>query len=536
MNVEQERSRSLWMEVPAPRFGPLASHEEADVLVIGAGIMGLSAAYELAKEGRQVTVVDRGRFGRGMTARTSAHLAFDTDDYFKELIKGQGRERARLWYESQKAAVDRIEAICLEEGIDCDFARVDGFFIPAKQEDVDYLRQELDAAHEAGFADAEWLEPGALSWLNTAAIRFPRQARFHPLKYLNGLIRALQGMGARLHDETPLRSVEEKDGRVRVEAEIGGGSITARQAVVATNSPYHLRIPIHTKQAPYRTYVIAAPVPKGSAPDALIWDTEEPGYHYVRIQPGETEDLLIVGGEDHKTGTADDGEERVRRLEAWTRERNPQMGPVAYAWSGQVYEPADYVGFIGKSPNHEAVFVATGDSGQGLTTGALAGLMLRDLVQHRENPWAELYDPSRQQRRGLGEYVKENVEAAKHWLELAGSGEVGSVEQIAPGEGALVKVKGQQIAAYRDDQGRLHLRSAVCTHAGCVVHWNGFETCWDCPCHGSQFSVDGEPLNGPAFQPLAVPEDAIAQLRLEGTLDSGAREVGQDGERPQAGV
>jgi nitrite reductase/ring-hydroxylating ferredoxin subunit len=274
--------------------------------------------------------------------------------------------------------------------------------------------------------------------------------------------------------------------------------------VVATNSPFHLKIPIHTKQAPYRTYVVAAPVPKGSVADVLLWDTVEPGYHYVRLQPGETHDLLIVGGEDHKTGTENDGGARTGDLERWARERYPQMGDTAYAWSGQVYEPADYVGFIGKSPQHDLVYLATGDSGQGMTTGGAAALILADLLNGRENPWASLYEPSRQMHRGLGEYVKENVEAAKHWLELAGRGEVKSADEIAPGEGALMKHHGKPVAVFRDEAGELHTRSAVCTHAGCVVHWNSYEGCWDCPCHGSQFSPDGEVLNGPAAKPLAA--------------------------------
>jgi Rieske Fe-S protein len=180
---------------------------------------------------------------------------------------------------------------------------------------------------------------------------------------------------------------------------------------------------------------------------------------------------------------------------------------VRYAWSGQVYEPADYVGFVGRSPEHQEVYVATGDSGQGMTTGAMAGILLRDLMTGADNPWAALYAPSRQMHRGLGEYVKENVEAARHWVELVTARERASAEEIEPGSGALIRIGGKPVAAFRDDAGELHLRSAVCTHAGCTVHWNGFERCWDCPCHGSQFGTDGQVLNGPAFQPLAAVED-----------------------------
>lgn len=499
MNVEQERSRSVWMERPDPVLTPYRGDGETDALVIGAGMAGLSTAYELAAAGRKVMVLDRGRFARGMSARTTAHLAFACDDGFAELTKGHGEEAARCWYESQAAAVDRIEAICAAEGLDCDFARLDGLLVAATPRDVESLRDELEAAHKAGFADAAWLDDDPHA--GAPAIRFPRQGRFHPTKYLDGLIEALARRGARLHDLTDVVKLEEHGDWV-VATTGDGSTVRARQVVVATNSPFHLRIPIHTKQAPYRTYAIAAPVPKGSVADVLWWDTEDP-YHYVRLQPGEAEDLLIVGGEDHKSGTEDDGAERVRRLESWMRERYPMAGPVRFGWSGQVYEPADFVGFVGRSPEHREVYLATGDSGQGITTGAMAGLLLRDLMLGADNPWAELYAPSRQMHRGLGEYVKENVEATRHWIELLTKREVRDLEQIRPGHGALVRLDGRPVAAFRDETGELHLRLAVCTHAGCVVHWNGFERCWDCPCHGSQFGTDGEVLNGPAFAPLA---------------------------------
>jgi glycine/D-amino acid oxidase-like deaminating enzyme len=264
MNVEHEHSQSIWMDIPSPEFPALAEDAETEVLVIGGGIAGLSSAYELALAGRKVMVVDRGRLARGMTARTSAHLSFEIDDTFRALAKGSGQDAARRWYESQSAAVDRIEAICRDEGIDCDFARVDGLLVPARARDVVDLRKELEAAHDAGFSDAEWLEAGARPDLDTAAIRFPRQARFHPVKYLNGLIEALQRRGAKLYGYT---DVTELEARGSVLATTGEKStIRARQVVVATNTPFHLKIPIHTKQAPYRTYVIAAPVPGARSP------------------------------------------------------------------------------------------------------------------------------------------------------------------------------------------------------------------------------------------------------------------------------
>ena len=515
MNAEAESSRSLWMDFPMAALPVRELATQTDVLIIGAGIAGLTTAYALARGGRRVMVVDRGRFGQGMTARTTAHLAFELDDFFHELIKVHDRDTARLWYQSQAAAVELFERICREERIDCDFTRLDGMLMAADQNDVDYLEKELQAAHDAGFSDAEWVAADTVRGQDLPAIRFPRQARFHPMKFLNGLIGALQRRGASLHEHIEVIDLDEAE---LVTARTSTGvEIRARQVLVATNAPFHLGIPIHTKQAPYRTFALAAPIPKGHAADVLLWDTAEPGYHYVRLQPQEERDMLIVGGEDHKSGTADDGIERIARLETWARQRWPRMGEIAYAWSGQVYEPADFIGFIGKSPQHTEVYVVTGDSGEGLTTAGAAALLLADLMNGRASPWTELYEPSRKMFHGITEYLKENLEAARHWVELLKPGEVDSTHAIGLGEGALVKIHGKPVAAYRDEEGELHLRSAVCTHAGCTVHWNGFERCWDCPCHGSQFSVDGEVLAGPAAKPLAAGPELSKATRS--TLD-----------------
>ena len=516
MNVEQESSRSLWMDLPTIDLGTLPGDLQTDVLVVGAGIAGLSTAYELARGGRKVTVVDRGRPGRGMSARTSAHLAFEIDDFNQELIRRWNASAARQYYTSQRAAVERIEDIQAEEGIDCDFARVDGFLVPAWEEDIDYLRTELPAALQAGFSDAEWMDHGPGPFAAWPAIRFPDQARFHPLKYLYGLLAVLRTRGVDLFGYTPVTSLEEEGSHVLAHC-AGQRTITANAVVVATNSPFHLTIPVHTKQAPYRTYVLAAQAPKGTVPDALIWDTHEPGYHYLRIQPAGDHDVVIVGGEDHKTGEEDDMPHRFARLENWSRALFPNLGPVTHRWSGQVMEPADYVPFIGRSPQHERVWLVTGDSGEGLTTGVVASLLLTELVNGGEHPWAHLYDPGRSALHGLKDFLSENLDATRHWAAHLGVGDVESPDELQPGQGAIAKIEGEAVAAYRTPEGDLRLLSATCTHAGCVVRWNSFERCWDCPCHGSQFSVEGEPLQGPAHRPLkAFSPHAQSRRRASG--------------------
>ena len=478
----------------------------------------MSVAYELAKAGRQVVVLDDNAVGGGETGQTTAHLASALDDRYFEIERVHGREAAKLAYQSHQSAIERIGEIAAAEGIDCDYTRLDGYLFLAPEHSEDYLDREREAARRAGFQDVQKLERMPDAPFDTGpCLRFPRQGRFHPLRYLQGLARAIEANGGRIHTGTHVTEVHGgRDAHVRSD---GGRTVRAGAIVVATNSPIHERLAIHSKQEPYRTFVIAARVPKGAVHDALYWDTLDP-YHYVRLQgagSGEAHDVLIVGGEDVKTGHADDAPERYARLEAWTRVRFP-VEQVERRWSGQVLEPVDLLAFIGRTPldpqqalqgGGENVYLATGDSGHGMTHGAIAGMLIADLILGRENPWAALYDPGRKSLTAAKEFVRVNLSVARNYGEwLTGApDEAPNAASIAPGTGKVLRRGGKAVAAYRDAQGRLHERSAVCTHLGCIVHWNSEETSWDCPCHGSRFSPAGEVLNGPASAPLN-PADA----------------------------
>jgi glycine/D-amino acid oxidase-like deaminating enzyme/nitrite reductase/ring-hydroxylating ferredoxin subunit len=503
MNVSSERSVSVWGKVAEFKDAPpLTADATADVAVVGAGIAGLSIAYELMRAGERVVVLDRGPVGGGMTARTTGHLASELDDYYHELIDLHGLDAARQVYEAQAAAIDRIEAIVRDEAIDCDFRRLDGYLFLAPATDPSVLEKEFAAARQLGVG-VDWAERAPMPGQSTGrCLRFRNQGRFHPLKYIGGLVRAIQARGGRLHAETTVNEVApQQDGGVLVRTD-GGATIRARACAVATNSPIN-EVKIHSKQAPYRTYALAGRIAAGSVEDALYWDTLDP-YHYVRLQPaGEGSAWLISGGEDHKSGEASDMEERFHRLEAWTRERFPSLGEIEHRWSGQVLEPADYAAFIGPSPTSANIYMATGDSGQGLTNGVAAGLIITALVLGRDSPFAQAHDPQRRSVSAVKEFVSENLTAVTGLAEKLTGGDVGSVEEIRPGEGAIMRHGLSKIAVYRDESGQLHRRSATCTHAGCVVHWNPFEKCWDCPCHGSHFAPDGTAINGPAVEPLA---------------------------------
>ena len=505
MNVADERSKSFWMDdasvVEAP---PLKTDENCDVVVIGAGIAGLSTAYELSRFGRSVIVIDRGRIGCGMTARTTAHLATELDDFYSELTRVRGENEARIYYDSQVAAVNRIEAICRDEGNDADFARVDGFLFAAEEGHRADLEEEYQACVKIG-VDVEWVDDAPIPGIRTGrALRFPGQGRLHPTKYLAGLARAILASGGRIYSNTAYVSHNEADDRVEITTQ-GGHTIRGGAAVFATNSPVNDKVAIHTKQSPCRTYAIAARVPKGSVADALVWDTHD-AYHYVRIQPLQGgEDLIIVGGEDHRSGEASDMEKRLADLERWTRERYPSLGKVEYRWSGQVMEPVDFMPYSGRNPGSRNIYLHTGDSGQGMTNGVAGSLTILPLIIGEDSRYASVLEPNRKSfsSTSLGEFVRGQAEVVKNMAEYIGPSEVSSVDEIAPGEGAIMRQGAFKVASYKSEGGIVTQRSAICTHVGCIVHWNTFEKCWDCPCHGSHFSPAGEVLNGPALTPLA---------------------------------
>jgi glycine/D-amino acid oxidase-like deaminating enzyme/nitrite reductase/ring-hydroxylating ferredoxin subunit len=506
MNVADERSRSCWIEDGvAIEAAPLSSDQTCDVVVIGSGITGLSTAYELSRCGRSVIVIDRGNIGRGMTARTTAHLASQLDDFYSELIRVRGEDEARLYYDSQVAAINRIEAICRDEGIEADFVRLDGFLFAAEPADQTKLKEEFAACRRIN-VDVDWADRAPVLAIDTGkALRFPNQARFHPTKYLAGLARAIVARGGQLFANTPYASYEETEDGVEIVIQ-RGCKIRAGAAVFATNSPVNDKLTIHAKQIPNRTYAIAGRVPKGSVPDALVWDTCDP-YHYVRIQPvGAGEDLIIVGGEDHHSGEASNMERRLADLQEWTHRRYPSFSSAEYCWSGQVMEPIDFMPFSGRNPGSKNVYVHTGDSGEGITNGVAGSLTLLPLIIGEDSRYAPVFEPSRKSLTAtpsLAELARGQAGVVRNFAEYIGPSEVSSVEEIATGQGAIMRQGTSMVACYKAEDGRIIRRSASCTHMACIVHWNPFEKCWDCPCHGSQFAPDGQVLNGPALKALA---------------------------------
>lgn len=449
-----------------------------------------------------VIVLDDGPVGGGETGRTTAHIVNALDDRYEELARLHGRKKTTLAAESHTAAIDFIEETCRNERIDCGFERVDGYLFLGPEHDNDSLEKELAALHAAGLSQTAYQRSSPLPWIDLApCIRFPHQGQFSPLPYLEGLARAIEQRGGRIFTGTHVSGLEGgKNASVTTDS---GCTVRAGSLVVATNAPINDTFPTYAKQAAYRTFVIGCEIPRGSVPKMLLWDTANP-YHYVRIfqDPTAKTDILIVGGEDHKTGQNNDAPLRYQRLETWTKHRFPMMGDVRYRWSGQVMEPTDGLAMIGHNPmDDDNVFIVTGHSGNGMTYGTIAGMLIPDLIMGIRNPWEDVYAPARFPH-NVKEFMRENMNVAACFTERFRSGSTHTALTIPLDSGTVLGRGTKSIAAYRDEHGNIHERSAVCPHRGCLVHWNSGEKSWDCPCHGSRFDKFGRVINGPCIMDL----------------------------------
>ena len=393
------------------RFNKLTENLSTDVVVVGGGIAGMTTAYLLSQAGKRVALLDDGYIASGETGRTTAHITHALDDRYYNLEKRHGREGTRLAAESHTAAINLIETVVNTEGINCDFERLDGYLFLDPTDDRESLDKELVAIHNAGIHDAKLMEQMTVLHRDIGpCICFPNQAQFQPLLYLAGLARVITSKyKVNIFTETHAEEIKSEEGKGVVKTS-DGFKITASYIVLATNAPIVDKTSkIYDKQQPYRTYAIAVNIPRNSIPKGLYWDTGNQKskesvkpYHYVRTQKCQDDDnydLLIVGGEDHKTGSIKDEkrfEKRFERLDNWARNRFPVKGPLVYSWSGQVMEPVDGLAFIGINPGHDKnVFIATGDSGNGITHGTIAGMILSDQILGKKNPWTGLYEPSR---------------------------------------------------------------------------------------------------------------------------------------------
>jgi len=521
-----------WFQTALPAFPALNSDLDVDVVIVGGGLTGLTAGYLLMKEGVRVAIIDRGRLASADTGHTTAHLTYVTDYRLHELVAHFGKEGAQAFWQAGANAIDLIESITAQLGIDCEFKRVPGYLHDSLQHraagEVDRLHQDCNLANELGFA-ASWIDE--VPYANLPGVCFKNQAKFHPRKYLKGLIEAINAGGGKIFEHTRYETTTENPFVVRANSR----RIKCDYVVIATHNPLMGSAGmigaalLQTKLSLYSSFVLGAKLPPDTVAESLFWDTNDP-YDYLRVDNHADHQYVIFGGEDVKTGQHTDTEQVFEKLRSRFMSLFPQA-KISHRWMGQVVETDDGLPFIGESASRQ--FIATGFCGNGFTLGTLAASMARDRFLVRQHPCADLLRVDRKPfHGGVWRYIKENVDYPVHLVKDRLRKTELQIEDLANGEGGIVSLHNKKFAAYRGDDGELQLCSPICTHLGCVVKWNEVDRTWDCPCHGSRFKPDGAVFSGPAEEPLQ--RLAPPRIPTKSTSSQTSAASAKGDERPRA--
>jgi glycine/D-amino acid oxidase-like deaminating enzyme/nitrite reductase/ring-hydroxylating ferredoxin subunit len=490
---------SPWLDDSEERTFPRLDRPlSVDVAVLGGGIAGVSTALLLKRAGMTVAVIEASRVGTGVTGHTTAKLSSLHGLSYTRIESNFGEDGARAYGEANQAGIEQVAQWVEEERIDCDFRRKPNYTYAGSRESLVDVEREVEAAQRAGLP-ASYTEETDLPYPVEGAIRFESQAEFHPHRFVLALAGLIAGDGSHVFEGTRATGVSE--GRpCRVATT--GPALTAGYVVVATHFPFLDRGLYFARMHPERSYALGVRV-RGPAPQGMYISAEQPT-RSIRSHPAPDGEILIVGGEGHKTGQGGDTLERYRTLERFARE-HWDVESVEYQWASQDNDPVDHMPYIGRLlPHSRRLYTATGFKKWGLAQGVAAGMILEDLILSRQNAWASIYDPGRMKPLASAhDLVKENANVAFRFVgdRLTKRGGRDATE-FAPGEADIARLDGEKVAAFRDEEGTLHAVSPTCTHLGCQVNWNSGDRSWDCPCHGSRFSPDGEILHGPAVRPL----------------------------------
>jgi glycine/D-amino acid oxidase-like deaminating enzyme/nitrite reductase/ring-hydroxylating ferredoxin subunit len=492
---------SLW-QAHGPDYVPANEwnkDERYDVLIVGGGITGVTSAMLLQQAGKKCILAEAHNIGFGTTGGTTAHLNTFYDTPYHTIISDFGKDNAALTAKAAKEVVAFIKQQVAEHSIE-GFSEKKAYLFATNEQEDEALEKLMTSANEVG-AEMKYTGTLPVPLPYTKVVETETQAQFHPARYLYGLAAAYERQGGVLLQHCRVMDISYKN-ETEFEATTNSGIIKATRVIYATHIPPGVNL-LHFRCAPYRSYAMAVTLKDGAYPDALVYDMKDP-YHYYRTQEVDGKKYLIAGGEDHKTGHEENTENSFRRLEAHIR-KHFEVEEVAYKWSSQYFEPADGLPYIGHLPGNDAhVYVATGFGGNGMIYGTLSAIILCDIITKGESIYEKLFDPNRVKPvAGFTNFVKENTDVVAKMIGGMFSAEkLPDMLELAPGDAKVVKYEGQKLAVYKDENHRLHMVSPVCPHAKCAVAWNNAEHSWDCPCHGSRFSVDGEMWTGPSRKDL----------------------------------
>lgn len=490
---------SYWREFQLPVFNKINEDETYDVAIVGGGITGLTAGYLLAKEGLKVVILEAGRILTGTTGHTTAKITAQHNIIYDEFIQHFGEEQARLYYEANTDALKFIRKMIEINGIDCDYSTQDAIIYANTAEGANKVEMEAKAYHRLGISSTS-INSIPLDIVVETGLVMHNQGQFHPLKYLNVLVKLFLEAGGTLYENTTAADIE--DGEEPQVLLRNGMKINCRYIIAASHFPFCDKKGLFfARMHVERAYILGLKTKK-AFPGGMYISADSPTRSF-RSTPINGEDLVLVSGEGHKTGQGIDTLQHYFNLEEFANEVFG-IEEYKYRWSAQDMYTLDKMPFVGPiTENQPRVLIATGYRKWGMTNGTAAALLLKDIILEKENPYRELFSPQRfHADPDVKKFISTNADVAKHFIK--GKFEVipRDPSELGEDEGAPVVINGQRVGAYRDLEGKLHLVDTTCKHLGCEVEWNSGERTWDCPCHGSRYSIDGEVMNGPAVRPL----------------------------------
>lgn len=496
--------QSYWMASTTQKDYQVLDHDiSVDIAIIGGGFVGISTAYMLGKEGFRIAILEADHILQGTTGHTTAKITSQHGLIYSKIKSQMSEEFAKQYADANETAIKTIEGIAKENNIECDLSTQSAYDFTYRDGYVDKISEEVKVASSLGIK-AVYLEEIPLPFKIKAAVRFDNQAQFHPRKYLIPLAEKISQQGCQIYEQSRVVNIEEGDRYILITNK--GKKVSAEKIIIASHYPCYNKAGMYFARLwPDRSYVLAVKV-KEKYPGGMYITAEEPG-RSVRSQKSDDGELVIIGGEHHKTGQGEDTEKHYEALVGYSNE-NFTVEDIPYRWSTQDCMTLDSIPYIGHftsdTPN---MYIATGFGKWGMTNSTVSSLILRDLIVNGESPWQDVYNPSRQTiTTSAKTFVVENLNVAKELIKRKTSSLPEDVE-IKAGEGKVIKAEGDRAGAYRDKQGTLHIVNTTCTHMGCELMWNSAEKSWDCPCHGSRFSYEGDIIEGPAVKPLDIHND-----------------------------
>ncbi len=481
-------------------FPTLTQDLSVDVAIVGGGMVGVTAARLLKDRGLTVALVEARRIGEEVTGKSTAKVTSQHNIVYTTIARKFGKDGARLYGEANQAGLARIADLAAHHEIDCAFERRPAFTYTCDSGEVGGIEDEAKLARELGLPASLTTDTG-LPFAVEAAMRWDDQAQFHPVKFVKGLAATVPGDGCHVFEQS--RVNDWAGDRIATDA----GTIGARHVLMATHLPLGQVGLFHARTHPHMHPVIMGRAERGRVPDGMYISVETPRHSTRGHRDESGQDWMIFTGPSFRHGHVDEERQAFAEIEAFAA-RHFGVRP-EYRWTNEDYTSMDHVPFVGwSSLANDALLVATGFNAWGITNGAAAAMMIADIITERDNPWLELFDARRiRPIAGAAEFVKGAGQVASHLFGGYLARKPRRPEALASGEGAVMKVDGHNVAAYRDEAGALHIVSAACSHMGCLVGWNEIDRTWDCPCHGSRFEPDGTVIHGPAVAPLAKAED-----------------------------